>query len=66
MNENPFATPDATATMTGDQKRIANAYYQLCETILSFPSSRERSVAVTNLQQSFFWAMEGIRTTKKD
>lgn len=36
------------------------AYKTLYEHILTLPESRQRSVAITNLEQSAMWAIKGI------
>lgn len=66
MNDNPFIIPDAKSDASGAEVKLARAYYNLCESLLEMPSSRSRSVAITNLEQSHLWAVKSLKETKKD
>ena len=60
MPKHPFDYHRPSATQVEQIDRIRKACKALHEEILDLPVTRERSLAITNLEQVSMWANKGI------
>jgi hypothetical protein len=56
----PFQYRKATPKQTTEIHKAFAAFAELHKTLLTIPESRERSLAITNLEQSSMWANKAI------
>ena len=65
--ENRFTYHVPIGDQTERYELIRNAYKELAKTIVGYcPESRELSLALTNLEQSVFWANASIARNEKE
>lgn len=57
---NPFGYFKPANEMLPVIQSIRNAYSTLHKVLLSLPASRERAVAITELETSAMWAIKGL------
>lgn len=58
--KNPFGYFKPSEDMLPIIQKVRDAYTLLYVHLLSLPSSRERSVAITELETSSMWAIKGL------
>ena len=56
MTTNPFEAVNVTAKAAAQIKRTNGSAAKLHETIMQLPSSREKSLALTKLEECVMWA----------
>lgn len=60
MDKNTFDYHTPSPAETHVIKETREAYKTLQTFLLSLPETRERSLALTNLEQSAMWAIKGV------
>lgn len=60
MAKNPFDSHELDGEQAGVVGSVREQFKRLHESLLLLPICRERSLAITNLEQACMWAIQGI------
>lgn len=60
MSKHPFEYQSPTEEQVLQIQNVREACKSLYDVLLSLPESRERSLAITKLEESSMWANKGI------